>query len=373
MKRWGIAILVILVLVIGIVVVKGRVGFFSESGKISVAFVTPTPTPDPMAPKNILVLGYGGGTHDGALLTDTMIVVHIVPKTHDIMLISLPRDLWVPLPLIPGGVVEDKINSAYAHAFDRMRYLERGAEYTDASGAGNLAMYAAREVTGMTMDGYIAVSFEGFKSVLSTLGPVSVTVPYTFEDTLYPIDGKEKDTCGKSPEEMNAVAATASGDLLEQQYTCRYETIKFDKGTMIMDAETALKFVRSRHSKTNPGDFYRSIRQQALIQGVIAKLKTIGGMVKIPALIPSITKFVTTNITGAQVLEMIGTYGDPLNFHIGRISLTDDTVVTVSTSSDGQYILTPTSGNGFDSIKQYIQDQLATITATPSATPTGQE
>src|SRR3990167_7664349 len=41
---------------------------------------TPTPPPDPMAPRNILILGYGGVGHDGGDLTDTMILAHIIPR-----------------------------------------------------------------------------------------------------------------------------------------------------------------------------------------------------------------------------------------------------------------------------------------------------
>jgi polyisoprenyl-teichoic acid--peptidoglycan teichoic acid transferase len=146
--------------------------------------------------------------------------------------------------------------------------------------------------------------------------------------------------------------------------------VKYEKGMQTLDAENALKFVRSRHSDTNPGDFYRSMRQQALIQGVIAKLKTIGGLVKLPLIIPQLAKLVDTDITPSQILSMVSAYGDPLNFHVSRIALTDETILMASTSNDGQYILVPRDGNGFDSIKQYIADQISELTATPSATPT---
>ena len=40
----------------------------------------PTPTPDPLRIRNILLLGYAGGDHDGATLTDTIILARIYPK-----------------------------------------------------------------------------------------------------------------------------------------------------------------------------------------------------------------------------------------------------------------------------------------------------
>ena len=46
----------------------------------------------------ILLMGYGGGRHEGTYLTDSMMVARIDIKTNDISLISLPRDMWVRVP-----------------------------------------------------------------------------------------------------------------------------------------------------------------------------------------------------------------------------------------------------------------------------------
>ncbi len=331
---------------------------------------TATPTPDPLAPKNVLIMGYGGGTHDGGLLTDTIMVAHIDPKLKTVSFISIPRDVWVPLPLLPDGMVSEKINTAYAYGFDTKQYLNRPSQYTGRDGGANLAKYAVSQVIGMPIDAYVSLSFEGFKSVLTTLGPVSVNVPYTFEDHYYPIEGKEKDPCDKTVEDIEALTATLSGELLEHEFPCRYELVHFDKGTQVMEASPALQFVRSRHSETNPGDFYRSLRQQALIVGVIAKLKTLGGIVKIPTLIPQMTKYVATDITAPQVLELMQRYGNPLDFHTTRIPLTEDNVLISSASAKGQYILVPRGANGFDDIKKYIEDQIASQSAKFAITPT---
>lgn len=47
---------------------------------------------------NILLLGRGGGTHDGPDLTDTMMIASVDPVNHTTTLLSLPRDLWVNVP-----------------------------------------------------------------------------------------------------------------------------------------------------------------------------------------------------------------------------------------------------------------------------------
>src|SRR5258708_6830680 len=45
---------------------------------------------------NVLFLGYGGAGHDGALLTDSIIIIHVDTNSHKADMISIPRDLWAP-------------------------------------------------------------------------------------------------------------------------------------------------------------------------------------------------------------------------------------------------------------------------------------
>lgn len=47
---------------------------------------------------NVLLLGIGGPNHDGGDLTDTMILASIDPVNHGVVLLSIPRDLWVKMP-----------------------------------------------------------------------------------------------------------------------------------------------------------------------------------------------------------------------------------------------------------------------------------
>ena len=45
---------------------------------------------------NILLLGIGGGSHEGPNLTDTIILANLDPKNNKVTLVSIPRDLWFP-------------------------------------------------------------------------------------------------------------------------------------------------------------------------------------------------------------------------------------------------------------------------------------
>ena len=59
---------------------------------------------------NILLLGIGGEGHEGALLTDTIILASVQPSTGKVSMLSIPRDLAVELPQY--GI--RKINNANA-------------------------------------------------------------------------------------------------------------------------------------------------------------------------------------------------------------------------------------------------------------------
>ena len=66
--------------------------------------------PAPDAPINILLMGTDARIGEDIARTDTMIVVHIDPKTKRVSTLSLPRDLNV---LIPRVNEQRRINTAY--------------------------------------------------------------------------------------------------------------------------------------------------------------------------------------------------------------------------------------------------------------------
>jgi len=352
---WSI-VLIVVFCVIGIFVIRA---IRMKTGLSLLApITTPTPTPDPMEPKNILILGYGGAGHEGGLLTDTMIIGRIVPKQKKVILISIPRDLWVPVESKEGTTSAFKVNAVYAVGSDDRAYPDKSKKYQGNGGGIRMAEDVVGAVTGLPISWSIAVDFSGFIKLMEKLGGIFVDVPFSFEDKQYPLEGKENDTCGKSDDELKAVTATLSGELLEEQFQCRYETLKFEKGKQFMDGMTALKFVRSRHSNINGGDFGRSVRQQAFLLGVKNRLLSFSGASKIIPLSKDALGMVASDITLQDVTKMAQLYGSISSYTLDSIQLTDETVLTFSNSPDGQSILVPKSGpDDWGSILQYINQQ----------------
>lgn len=205
---------------------------------------------------NILLLGIGGGKHDGPLLTDTIIYVSIDPKTNKITLVSLPRDLWIP-------EFKAKINTAYSSGENKQK-------------GGGLVLTKAivEKILGQPVDYALRVDFNGFVRAIDMVGGLDIVINRTFDDYEYPISGKETDTCGYEGEEFEKRATASS---LLESFPCRYEHIVFNKGTEHMNGERALRFVRSRHAIGVEGtDFARSERQEKVIEAFKNKVFSVG-------------------------------------------------------------------------------------------------
>jgi anionic cell wall polymer biosynthesis LytR-Cps2A-Psr (LCP) family protein len=291
---------------------------------------SPAPITNPKGVFNLLFLGYGGAGHSGALLTDSMIIVHVDTNTGKAALISVPRDLWV------AG--NHKINAE-----------------ASINGFQNVGS-TIQNITGQHIDYFVSVDFGGFIKLIDDLGGVTVQVPVTFDDPFYPITGLENETCGKSADEIAQLKAKYSGAQLEFQFTCRYEHLHFDKGTTNLDGTTTLKFVRSRHGDS---DFARSLRQFAVLIGVENKLISLKSLGKLDSTINTLSNIVRTDLTAGTIKTLLQVFGDPGKYKINQIQLTTANVLNEGTSSDGQYILTPKAGNfNYSEIKSFINSGL---------------
>ena len=329
---------------------------------------TATPTPDPLAPYSILLLGYGGGTHDGGLLTDSIMLAQIRPRDEEVRLISIPRDLWAPIQIDGEETENKKINEAYAIGSDDKKYPNKKMEFTGDAGGGEMAKYVVEQVTGIKPNYFAAIDFDGFVKIIDSLGGIDVKVAQTFDDPFYPIEELKNDTCGKSEEEMKALEATMSGDKLEQQYTCRYENLHFDKGMQHLDGATALKYARSRHSNVGGGDFNRAERQKLVVTAVRDKIISIGFISKIIPTVQTLTRHITTDIDFAKMSELVTKIPEVAEYKVVSIALTDQNVLMNAKASTGQFILSPNLGeNNFSEIKEFIENK-GILSSTPTAT-----
>lgn len=307
---------------------------------------------------NILLLGYGGGDHDGAYLTDSMIVVHLDPTAQTTTLISIPRDIWVQIPTNGNKGSFWKINAAYTIGSDDTDYPKKQAQFTGPAGGGNLTKEVVEQVTGLSIDRFIALDFNGFKKSIDTLGGIDVKVEKTFDDYEYPIDGKENDLCGHAKDDLPDLVKVATISAV-QAFPCRYRHLHFDAGLTHMDGESALSFVRSRHSLQDGTDFGRSTRQRNLLVAVENQVFNVSFIPKIIPFATSLQDDVRTDLKPQEIAGLLNLAGIVGKYKVSNIALSDQNVLVNDTSDDGQYILTSKEGlNKWDLVRSWIQSSL---------------
>lgn len=339
---------------------------------------------------NFLLLGYGGGAHEGTYLTDTMMIVNLDIKAKKVTLFSVPRDLWIKIPTKSGTDFHTKINAAYQ--------LELFPEdYPDLKKTPVKTIIS--KISGLPIDGYVSVNFEGFTKTIDILGGIDIEVKRSFIDAEYPIEGKEKELCDKDTEELFKKAepfitpgfnpderdrqfkdnpkleefiknASSSPELA---FPCRYEKLEFKKGLTHMDGSTALKFARSRHSADDGGDFNRALRQQQVIEGVKDKIISLGFIPKIIPLMDEFKKDVKTDIGLDIIKKLMGQADKTKEYKTTTFVLTDQNVLKNAVSDDKQYILIPNEGiDNWNGVTETIKNIIKEITPTPIASPSAE-
>ena len=306
---------------------------------------------------NFLLLGYAGGNHQGTFLTDTIIIVHIDKKNKNVVLISVPRDVWVKIPNKSKEDFHVKINTVYQMGLYPKNYPDVNKSYTKESSVG-LLNYIIEQIIGLNIDNYITVDFSGFVKAIDILGGVNVNVETAFDDIKYPIEGKEDDLCGKEIAEQGELEkiATKSPELA---YPCRYELIHFDEGSQIMTGEAALKFVRSRNSNQDGGDFGRAKRQQVLLEAVKEQVLSVGFIPKIIPLLDELSDHIETDIPLEQMQKLLSELKNTNDYTIKRIVITNNDYLDYSRSEDGQFILIPKAGiDKWSGVKKWINNSI---------------
>ncbi|MFC1598846.1 LCP family protein [Patescibacteria group bacterium] len=209
---------------------------------------------------NILLLGMGGEGHPGPFLTDTIILVSLQPSTNKVSMMSIPRDLSIPIT----GYGWKKINNA--NHFGEMKERGTGPEF---------ATQVIGEVFDVPIHYYVRVDFSGFEKAIDELGGIKIDVDNPFTDYQFPTD------------------------------KFGYQTVSFEQGIQKMDGETALSYARSRHGTNGENsDFARSERQQKVLSAIKDKALSFTTFLSYRKITSLYDLFQDHVITNLQVWEM---------------------------------------------------------------------
>jgi LCP family protein required for cell wall assembly len=254
----------------------------------------------------ILLMGVDRRTADGdaPARTDAITLITIDPQSKTAALLSVPRDLYVPLA---GMDRMDRVNAAYF--FGEVNHLPGGgAQAAKDTLAWNL---------GVPIDRHVVVDFNGFKRAIDALGGIDVNVPRRIVDTAYPTDN------------------------------FGVETLVIEAGPTHMDGALALKYVRTRHQDS---DFGRLQRQQQVMLAARDKLLSLGAIAHLPELLDAVAGSYETDLTIAEMVSIAKLWGDipPGNIATYRI---DQTMTQSWTTPSGASVQIP------------LRDQIAPVVA----------
>lgn len=254
--------------------------------------------------------------------TDTMIVLQLDPVRRTAAMLSIPRDLYVPIPT----ATEARINTA--------NVLGDTGGYP--GGGPALAMKTVEENLGLELDHYVLVNFDVFLTVVDTVAAngVEVCIPESIYDPFFPDEGYG------------------------------FIEVRFDAGCQRLDSTQLLQYARTR--KTQGSDFDRARRQQQVILAVQREVVSAGGIVNLAANAPSLWQQLganlRTDLTFEEALDLalIATTIDTESVQTGTIN---NLHTTFAKAEDGSDILIPVPA----SISALIQDTFNSGGATMTA------
>ncbi len=266
---------------------------------------------------NILLLGSDSrnpdftGANADKSRSDTIILMHIQADHKHAYLISIPRDLYVPIP----GHDRDKINAAFAY------------------GGLPLVIRTIEGFTDVRIDHLALIDFAGFERVTDALGGVDMTV--------------------------------------EQTITSIHKPFRtFKKGPNHFTGAEALDYIRQRYQFPD-GDISRARHQQQFLRAIMDKAASSGTLAnpgKLNAFLQAVTKAMTVDKDFSltdMALEFHNLRGNDLTFMTSPFSgfgQVGDQSVVLSDRTKAAALYEAV-------VKDQVAQYLATSPATPTPTP----
>jgi LCP family protein required for cell wall assembly len=270
------ATMVVIALVTGLTVVflyrhyNGNLNVKDISAELGTDRPTPQAPKGPHGPINIMIMGSDNrdapGDHIDNLTgigkrSDTTILLHLSADRQHAYGISIPRDSIVNRP----ACLDDNGKQISAPA--------DGVMWNDAFNIGGpgCTVRQFEQLTGIRVDHYVVVDFNGFKSMVDAIGGVEVCIPHAVNDPI--------------------------------------GHITLPAGTHKFSGTQALNYVRERHSLGNGSDIGRMKRQQAFIASMAHQAisaDTLANPIHLAKFIDAATKSLTLDPDIGSLSKLVG-------------------------------------------------------------------
>jgi LCP family protein required for cell wall assembly len=241
---------------------------------------------------NILMLGSDRRPGEGwSTRSDAVMVVRLDPARQRVALLSLPRDLIVPIP----GYGQARVNAATVYG-----------EADGSGGGAELARQTVGQFLGLPIDHVLRLDFNAFTAAVDAIGGVDILVEEELYDPAYPT--------------------------MDYGYMEAY----FAPGLQHMDGETALIYSRIRHTDSN---YARNRRQQQVILAVIDKVQQsnlLGQVELISDLTAALRDDIQTDLSLEQMVGLAWQFRGLAAQSVERYAL-DENMVSEGVLADDPY------------------------------------
>jgi LCP family protein required for cell wall assembly len=306
---------------------------FGQIKRISIPAINAHARP-PGGPMTILVVGsdsraglsaqdarsFGTASQVTGQRSDTIMLVRVDPTSTSATLLSIPRDLWVP---IPGHTYRQRINTTF----------DTGP---------NLLVQAIQQDLGIPIDHFVEVDFDSFRQIVNAVGGIKQYFPTPVRDAY-----------------SNLVIPAA--------------------GCYNLSGDQALAFVRSRHYEYYSGgtwhfeaesDLARIRRQQAFVRKMVAKAHAAG--LTDPLKLNGIVSGIATNLTVDKGLSEATMLNLALRFRsLSPAAMPSSTLPTTPTAISGNDVLLLKQPDASQAIAQFLRSPGGEQVAQTPTAPTG--
>ena len=266
--------------------------------------------------QNILILGIDQRPKEDptGTRTDTMMLVTLDPVERGAGIMSIPRDLYVPIP----NKGQDRINTAHVY------------------GGPKLAMQTVAYNFGVPVQHYVRVNFNVVTTIVDLMGGVEIYNDQDIADYQYP--------------DMNF----------------GYEPFFLKAGAQKLDGKTALKYMRTRHGGS---DFTRNKRQQQVIFALREKALSTNAITTLlpqaPRLYQALRESIDTDLSLSELLRMLVFVKDLPSDRIAHVAI-DETATQAWTTAQGAQVLIPIR----ERVKEVREELYSPAKANARVTPT---
>lgn len=226
--------------------------------------------------------------------SDVNIIATVNPVTKQVLLVSTPRDYYIPLSI--SGDMSDKLTHAGIYGVD-------------------VSMDSLSMLYDTDLSLYFKVNFSGFQDIIDALGGITVVSDVAF-------------TAGKD-------ATSASN--------ADWDTYDYVEGENELDGAAALAFARERKAFA-AGDRQRGANQMRVIEGVLKKAQSAALLKNYAQIMKSISNSFDSNLSSQQIQALVQMQiSDPAEWNIKTYSVTgsDAKEYTYSNQRSRSYVMIP--------------------------------